>query len=59
MGLQKKWNPKIKGPVDRYKARLVSKGYKRIYYDEVFAPVIRIETIFFQISIDVQKNWSI
>ena len=49
-----------KGEVTRYKARLVAKGYKQkieIDYDEVFAPVIRMETIRLIISIAAQNNW--
>ena len=49
---KKKMNPK--GEVERYKARLVVKGYRQkagIDYDEVFAPVARMESIRLLISI--------
>ena len=37
-----------KGTMERHKARLIAKGYKQkigIDFDELFAPVIRMETI--------------
>ncbi|KAL0537088.1 hypothetical protein IC582_026058 [Cucumis melo] len=61
-----KWVFKIKrnekGEVERYKARLVAKGYsqrKGIDYDEVFAPVARLETIRLLIALATQNNWKI
>ena len=51
-----------KGEVERYKARLVVKGYSRrqgIDYDEVFAPVARLETIRLLISLVAQNQWRI
>ena len=55
-----KKNPK--GEIIRHKARLVVKGYsqkKGIDYEEVFAPVVRFETIRALIALAAQKKWMI
>ena len=57
---KKKMNPK--GEIERYKARLVVKGYRQkagIDYDEVFAPVARMETIRLLISQEAQFEWPV
>lgn len=61
-----KWVFKIKrnadGSINKYKARLVAKGYVQrhgIDYDEVFAPVARVETIRFVIALAASKGWEI
>ena len=61
-----KWVFKVKrnpdGSVNKYKARLVAKGYVQrhgIDYDEVFAPVARIETIRLIIALAASHGWEI
>ena len=49
-----------KGEILRYKARLVVKGYSQrqgIDFDEVFAPVVRFESIRVLIAIAAQEAW--
>ncbi|KAE8709398.1 Agamous-like MADS-box protein AGL6 [Hibiscus syriacus] len=51
-----------KGEIERHKARLVAKGYSQkagIDYDEIFAPVARLETIRLIISLAAQNKWKI
>ena len=59
-----KWVYKIKtrsdGIVDRYKARLVARGFTQDYgidYEETFAPVARLSSIKTLISIFVARKW--
>ena len=50
------------GEVDKYKARLVVKGYSQQYgvdYTEVFAPVARMETIRMVVAFAAQRGWTI
>ncbi|GKV32736.1 hypothetical protein SLEP1_g41320 [Rubroshorea leprosula] len=61
-----KWIYKTKlkenGAVDKSKARLVAKGYKQefgIDYQEVFAPVARMDTIRLVIALAAQNSWPI
>jgi hypothetical protein len=61
-----KWIYKTKlkenGEVDKHKARLVAKGYVQqqgIDYNEVFAPVARMDTVRMIIALAAQKGWTI
>jgi hypothetical protein len=61
-----KWVCKIKrkqdNNLDRYKARLMAKGFKQQYgidYDDIFSPVVKIATIWIILSIVVSKGWSL
>lgn len=50
------------GKVEKYKARVVTKGYKQRYgvdYDEIFTPVARIDTIRLLMAIATQNKWKI
>jgi hypothetical protein len=61
-----KWVFKVKhneqGAVVKYKARLVVQGYAQrrgIDYDEVFAPVARLDTVRLLISLAALKGWEV
>ena len=61
-----KWIYKTKlnenGDVDKYKVRLVAKGYTQqhgVDYTEVFAPATRMETIRLVVALAAQRGWSI
>jgi hypothetical protein len=59
------WVYKIKhtteGEVSRYKARIVAKGYKQKYgdYEEVFAPIARLDMVRLLIALAAHHNWKI
>jgi hypothetical protein len=61
-----KWVYKIKrksdGTIDRYKARLVGKGFKQRYgidYEDTFSPVVKAATIHLILSLAVSNGWSL
>jgi hypothetical protein len=50
------------GNIVKHKARLVAKGYAQIQgvdYDEVFAPVARLETVRFLLALAAQGEWQV
>ena len=61
-----KWIFKIKrnsdGSINKFKARLVAKGYIQrhgVDFDEVFAPVARIETVRFLLALAASQGWQV
>ena len=57
-----KINRNADGSINKFKARLVANGYVQkhgVDYDEVFAPVARIETIRLIIGLAASKGWKI
>lgn len=64
IGLKWVFKRKLKenGEVDRYKARLVVKGYEQQYgidYTEVFSPIARHDTIKLVVALAAQNSWPI
>ena len=48
--------------INKYKARLVVKGYAQIYgvdYSDTFAPVARMDTIRFLFAVAAHRNWKV
>jgi hypothetical protein len=61
-----KWVFKVKkdpdGNIIKHKARLVAKGYAQregVDFEEVFAPVARIETVRLLIALAAQRGWNV
>lgn len=61
-----KWVFKLKrnadGSINKYKSRLVAKGYVQrhgIDFDEVFAPVARVETIRILVNLAAANGWEV
>ena len=55
-----KQNPE--GKVERYKARLVARGYSQTYeidYDETFAPVAKMNTVRILVSCAANFGWKL
>ncbi|GKA21190.1 putative reverse transcriptase domain-containing protein [Tanacetum coccineum] len=62
--IRNKWIFKIKykssGDIDRYKARLVVKGFnqkKSIDFDQTFSPVVKMRTVRCVIALSITNNW--
>lgn len=61
-----KWVYKLKkdqnGAVTKHKARLVAKGYVQrqgIDYEEIFAPVTRLETVRLLLALEAKHDWEV
>lgn len=57
-----KLNLRLNGEIAKYKVRLVARGFLQkpsIYFDEVYAPVARIEIIIIVMSTTTYKGWKI
>ena len=61
-----KWVFKIKtrsdGSVERYKARLVARGFQQAQskdYDETFTPVVHMTTVYTLIAVAAVRHWSL
>lgn len=61
-----KWVYKTKlnqhGDIEKYKARLVAKGYAQehgIDYEEVYAPVARMDTVRMILALAAQRGWTV
>ena len=53
---------KVDGFVERYKARLATKGYTQTYgidYHETFAPIAKMNSIKILLSLVANHNWSL
>jgi len=60
MGFQDQERPD--GNIVKYKARLVAKGYAQRFgvdFEEVFAPVARIETVRVLLALAAQGGWEV
>eukprot|EP01018_Ginkgo_biloba_P002260 Gb_17709 [translate_table: standard] len=61
-----KWVYKVKckvdGTLDKYKARLIAKGFSQVEgidYDETFAPTTKMSTIYLILAMATQFGWKV